>query len=49
MEPAPKEENPRERFVAAMRKIVSVPKAELQRREIAYQQARKNKHRKRHR
>lgn len=43
MEPAPKEENPRERFVAAMRRIVSVPKAELQRREAEYQRERHSK------
>jgi len=45
----PKPQKPSERFVEAMKKIVSVPKAELQRREIAYQQARKHKNRKRHR
>jgi len=42
-------EKPSERFKGAMRQILSVPKEELLRREVAYQTAQKNKSRKRHR
>jgi hypothetical protein len=43
MEPAPREEKPSERFVAAMKKIVSIPKQELRRREAEYQKQRSEK------
>jgi hypothetical protein len=39
--PKPTESKPAERFVAAMKKIVSVPKTELIRREAEYKKARK--------
>jgi hypothetical protein len=43
-----REGKPSERFVAAMKKIISVPKEELKRREAEYQQSRKNEKKRAH-
>lgn len=40
---------PSDNFRKAMQQILSVPKDEMLRREVAYKTARKNKNRKRHR
>jgi len=47
--PAATEQKPSEKFRKAMRQILSVPKKELERRELQYKEQRKIKNHNRHR
>jgi hypothetical protein len=48
-QPKPSEPTPFEKFAALTKRVVAVPKSEIDAREIKYRAARKNKNRKRHR